>query len=30
MDFFRGLFSALLIAAPLWGIIFLIVWLAVR
>lgn len=30
MDFFRGLFSALLIAVPLWGIIFFIVWLAVR
>lgn len=30
MDFFRGLFNALLIAVPLWGLIFLIGWLVTR
>lgn len=26
MDFFRGLFNALLIAVPFWGLIFFIGW----
>lgn len=30
MDFFRGLFNAMLIAVPFWGLIFFIGWLVAR